>query len=362
MSLALHSPTIALTLFLFQINAKMINASYHRQDNIGPSHEQTGASGDQILLKKRRSHRPRGCRGGGSRRARKAARESQRNDENMEPPILGKLRTQGILYCIHEGLPSLETSSSSGSGSDDESLIPLGVRSTAEVKSCPNDAWSECSILPSLSQINRTFRYYDGDGSLMPSQVRASLPNTSVLYPSAPRSDFDILPTLSQMQRNTLDKDGPLIMRDLPPLPSSSNPLGMMSYSNVRHLDLASESTSNQTRSIPFPSFNNQQDVPPTIFEYEPRANEHSHPFIIPFTAQVFHHESRNPHQNVHIEPFVNQKHPTYHHPIQPPSEFYRHERIEKQRQMLAGGGSLFLTSPRSFLTGSRNGATSSFI
>jgi hypothetical protein len=33
----------------------------------------------------------------------------------------------------------------------------------------------------------------------------------------------------------------------------------------------------------------------------------------------------------------------------------YRFERIEKQCQMLAGGGSLFVTSPRSFLMGRKN-------
>jgi hypothetical protein len=30
-------------------------------------------------------------------------------------------------------------------------------------------------------------------------------------------------------------------------------------------------------------------------------------------------------------------------------------ERIEKQRNMLSGGGSLFVTSPRSFLTGRKH-------
>jgi hypothetical protein len=33
----------------------------------------------------------------------------------------------------------------------------------------------------------------------------------------------------------------------------------------------------------------------------------------------------------------------------------YRFDRIEKQCQMLAGGGSLFVTSPRSFLMGRKN-------
>jgi hypothetical protein len=340
-----------------------MNASYHRPENYGFLPEQTGASGEHTLLKKRRSHRPRGCRGGGSRRARKAARENQKNDENTEPQIPGKLRTQGILYSIHEGLPSLETSSSSSSGSDDESLMALGVRSTASVQSHPNGGWSEYSILPSLSQANRTFRHQDGNESPMPSGIQASVPYASVLYPPAPRSEFNILPSLSQMQRSSLDKGGTPLMRDLPALPPSSNPSGLMPYSSARHLDIAADSSSNPTRSVQFSSFTNRQDITPSIYEYESRSNEHSQHFIVPFQTQVYHRECDHLPKQVPIEPFVTHKHPPthYHHPIQPPSEFHRHERIEKQRQMLAEGGSLFLTSPRSFLTGSRNGATSSF-
>lgn len=282
----------------------MMSTSYHHQYNnsVAYSNENSGSLGDTDLPKKKRSHRPRGCRGGGSRRARKASRELQRSDENTHPLFLGKLQLQSKLYSIREGPPFMDASFVSGSGFEDESIHEM----------------------PSL-------------------------------HPTDPRMDFGILPSLPPMQRTmTIENDySHLLLNALPPKPSSTYERPF--YSSLQTQNVPTSSV--QTQSL------YQLHLPPTYTsEHEPDnatvniVNTSSTIANYPLDT-INHHPHHHP---AHIQPFSNHTYLIQNQSIQPPADFHRNERIDKQRQMLAGGGSLFLTSPRSFLTGCRNAATSS--
>lgn len=279
----------------------MMSASYHQHYNntVAYSNEHSGALGGTDLPKKKRSHRPRGCRGGGSRRARKASRELQRSDENTHPHFLGNLRVQSKLYSIREGPPLVDESFVSGFCFEDESI----------------------HAMPSV-------------------------------YPTATRIDFDILPSLPPTQKiMTADSDcSRSLLSALPPQQSSTHEKPF--YSSLH------------TENMPNSCFQTQSlynlHLPPVhTSEHEPDTTTFNN-IHVPNTIANYTPEHFNHHHHAHIQPFSNHAYFIQNQIIQPPSDFHQNERINKQQQMLAGGGSLFLTSPRSFLTGCRNAATSS--
>ena len=316
----------------------MMSASYNCHQKLAylNDYRYACALDEQNHTKKKRSHRPRGCRGGGSRRARKAAREMQRSDEMIQPQFLGKIRAQSKLYCIHEGMPSLATVSYSGS--DDESIIPLVVQ-TGEPTTHQRILQLDFDILPTFCKMQNNIP--TDDESPLQFGTQAALTKT---HRVCAELAFDVVPALPVLQKyETFEMN-----TALPPLPSTADSLEVSSCSILRFPKNSRKAE--QTSTV---QYNNLIDQPP---EHPIGSSE--------VCAESFHSNDQVASQTYLDEIVVDYLYldggnAGNQNPIAHPYSFQQNERIEKQRQVLAGG-SLFLTSPRSFLMGSQKTTSSS--
>ena len=152
------------------------------------------------------------------------------------------------------------------------------------------------------------------------------------------RASFDILPSMPRVSSAPSDYGGGdyAMMAALPPMSAVRQNLGGLPHQHKqfaveKHLRLVDAA-------LPNNNHNNNSN-------YSIR----NHQLVPTDYAQQLSLHNNNNYQSVATGGLIGQP--------QDSSIDYTVERIEKQRQMLAGGGSLFLTSPRSFLTGRKRNA-----
>ena len=274
--------------------------------------------------KKRRSHRPRGCRGGGSRRNRRAMRAAAAAAE----AALGEAES------LQENVkPS------------DYLDLPGGTRNNSNGSQRQDGVFKDTSLytvsVPPMLEPNMSNMSNSSTGS----------------WPTGgydPFSAYTNQPAMSQSQRTLTDSQE----YQYPPPPVTGGGRDAPYGNQFRH-----EYTSMNSRQAPeifhsergsyYDASKGGLDVLPPLpvdcTEKKKENLEGPNPYALGFNSRQF-------------QPKVNQ--------VQAATELAtrrtdsnengqeltgpddRGGRIEKQRQMLAGGGSLFVTSPRSFLMG----------
>lgn len=293
------------------------------------------SSTDNSKKKQRRSHRPRGCRGGGARRARKALREQARAREALQenvaveqhhqqyPPqyvtskhtattmdldaALFKEQQQPHNYLYHGSDPSPAPS-----------LQPCmsTLSNDSSVSYTANDLFN---IFPPSTAMQQTHhQYVDQQG-----HARARVPYGQMTYSdSNPHGRNAAVPSSRPLTiSNPSSMPGAGFVNVLPPLPvddsdkepdtlEGPNPYSLKS--NLRADVNAYEPTSSTLR--------------PDVELYDPPAS---------FETANSYTTNNNIHNNNNCSSFDNES---------------DDERLEKQRNM--GAESLFALSPRSFLTG----------
>lgn len=283
--------------------------------------------------KKRRSHRPRGCRGGGSRRQRKALREQVREREMMEA-LQENVEPRGYSH-----LSGLNANSS-------EYTFPPKF-----VSSISNNYNPERQ-----DGVSKEISLY---GDAVTPMLQPSMSNLSTNSSSScpPNNDplFSIFtPQLSSNQY--MDSHGHL---------RSRVPYGRMTFfdsqakymhgfaneningslGNQLHFEQQAPSNIQQPMNTHQGLIHSKENnggavsvLPPlqiNIAKTEPEKLHGPNPYALKSNRLTFQSELTEA--------------------LEADGADYRFDRIEKQCQMLAGGGSLFVTSPRSFLMGRKN-------
>ena len=288
--------------------------------------------------KKRRSHRPRGCRGGGSRRQRKALREQLREREMMEALHQENVGPRGYAH-----LSRLDANSS-------EYTYP--PKSESSVSNNFNPEWRDGRVLKET-----TFYGEAGTPMLQASMSTLSTNSSSSWPPNNNDPIFSIFaPQLSSNQY--VDSQGHV---------RSRVPYGRMTFCDSQakyhgfvnennngapgnQLGLEQQEPSNvqhpmSTHKGLIQSKENNGDtvvvsvlppLPIDISKTEPEELHGPNPYAL------------NKSNRLTFQSELTEA-------LKADGTDYHIERIEKQCQMLAGGGSLFVTSPRSFLMGRKN-------
>ena len=285
------------------------------------SNNSTGSeswSEDSANKIKRRSHRPRGCRGGGSRRARKERRELQflAQTQQLQQPLPPTAHQCATI------LPSKQFRSDISSQESELPVLPY-LQFSSSFSSSGSDASDNChGIVNSVASI------------------------------------FDILPSMPMTQPSKSSFDGggnsSRDMAALPPLPPATNTSSFTSFVKGQNSQIsynANASTQCEPTALnaaPRTRFSNQQTVTSMLSEKDIQIKLDSLPYMhrdVNAEGSVY----KQPHHNDSI--LCNDFHGGYH----------TTERIKRQQNMLAGGGSLFTTSPKSFLLGKKKGPVYSF-
>lgn len=301
------------------------------RDRLDSGSFSTSSSDDGNNKNKRRSHRPRGCRGGGSRRQRKVsraqARESQQeSEENVQPDGYSSYPPVFHSQYVSATLPKYvsnqmhnqttgtlhEKPLSSESASTTTTLQPTSFN----VMEAASNSSDEQKDLFSIFKPS-THQYTDSQG-----RPHNRVPYGSMTWGNDQNFAEDTAPCPRKRYEQRL----------------------AASSSNILH-------PANSIQGLPscggYEKGGGVRVLPPLLVdqsEKEPEAFEGPNPYALTSKHGVA--------WNVH-------------HTTQPLEGGFGHEdtsraralsweRIEKQRQQLAGGGSLFVTSPRSFLMGGR--------
>ena len=260
---------------------------------------------------KKRSHRPRGCRGGGSRRARKERRELQFLAQTQQ---------------IQQTLPTMGKSCATN--------VPSN-----KLRSGVSFQEQELPVLPNL-QFSSSFSSSGSDAS----------DNCQGLV-NRKATNFDILPSMPMPQLSTTSSFGHAenTYRDmvaLPPLPSADTSASFASFVKGQSLKIAHNdssytlSTSTACDSAPITTFSNHQTVSPMLTSIHSNLESLSYILTDGYAAGSAYYypddiDNSIPDNDIH-------------------RGYHTTERIKKQQDMLAGGGSLFATSPKSFLMGKK--------
>jgi hypothetical protein len=299
---------------------------------------------------RRRSHRPRGCRGGSSRR-----RTTSVDNANGKPPVKSNDPSTNNKVPIDNNKQNSRTEQSSSKNDMDPSRQHNHY-------SIPVQEFSFPSPQPKPSGLSRSyqdFHYQHGEDSI--SLPAATAPSAD--YSSNVGSSYDqSSPFYYQSQMST---EYPAILRSFSD--SSSEEAAMeqqkqpSKYNNMLPPCARNTNTngnndngyslpplpSNAFENEPIPSGPNPYALklsthPEGYYSQHPQPPvSRQHGYGYPTTANLQFQEQppslQMPYSNHH-----NQQHPSYD---------YQAERLEKQRQDVQGG-SLFVTSPRSFLMG----------
>lgn len=265
-------------------------------------------SDDSTNKIKKRSHRPRGCRGGGSRRARKERRELQFLAHTQQ---------------LQQTLPAIGQTCSTG--------IPSN-----ELHSGVSFQEPELPVLPYL-QFSSSFSSSGSDAS----DISHGLVNSKA-------SGYDILPSMPTTQRSTTSslEHGGNNYRDMTPLPPLPSVHTAASFSSL---------VKGQTLQTSYNDRFHTQGAPTTAHDCAPMTTFSNNQTVSSVSTSL------------ELLPFMftdiiatgsSYYHPDNIHNLILDDDFHRGynttERIKKQQDMLAGGGSLFATSPKSFLLGKK--------
>ena len=359
--------------------------------------------------KKKRSHRPRGCRGGGSRRARRERREQQQQllllqqmQENVQPSIVHgstEVPTSTMATTAPATTTTVPTNMATNNASIGTSIFPT-MNSTEGGTTTYNHHFSygneepyqypqytqQCNghpVVPSTgggqnldghaiplyrpsntaalasdlhqhSNIDRTIINNSTD-TVSPSYTANTYTiNTNIHNPTTPdiigqtvphkpsdgqdrKVRFDILPSmpkssLSLLEGTSSNTTALATMDALPPM------LPMNSYRRSVATTSTNISATTTTTSTNTNTTNGWDQSSATLLTSTTKNNADS---SIDASATLTGAPTPTCHQLM-VTPVVNSQH----------SGSSRPERADKQRQLSSGGGSLFLTSPRSFLTG----------
>lgn len=304
------------------------------ESNLAANSYSTGSdsSSDDSSKLKRRSHRPRGCRGGGSRRARKERRELQflalKQQQEMDqklmlPPLKdyvslqdpAKQSRQHVFRDASElppllSLPTLQSSSSfSSSECSDLSDVYFAAKNRV----------TNFNILPSMPTSHKSKSANGGNAY----RTMAALPP---LPPAAGCASYDQLATKQDSSYNTNSYNNGSSA------PSQTPALKTCSLS----IDVRSKATANATTDSLQEA---QTKAPPQSSLNAAAASFVSPKSLIPATESF---------PSIHDNRSICSGHHTI-------------ERIKMQQDILAGGGSFFATSPKSFLLGIKKGPTYCF-
>jgi len=282
----------------------------------------SNSSGSTDGKKKRRSHRPRGCRGGGARRARKALREQARArealQENVVPPCdhSSEYPPKYVTGNTSQGEVFKEKQLAYRDLSPAPSLQPC--ISTLSNQSCGSytggDLFSIFTPAAPPSAATNSNHYVDSKGNA----------HTRVPYGQMTHSDPHRSNTLASNHASRETSSSLSMFNTLKTHPTAEQPRGMgVSFVNV----------------LP--------PLPIDDTEEEPDKLEGPNPYSLK--------SSLHPDEDTY-QPSSSTLHPDaeLYTPSLETSSNDSEDHLEKQRNMLSGSGSLFVTSPPSFLTGGR--------
>lgn len=266
--------------------------------------------------KKRRSRRPRGCRGGGARRARKALREQARSrealQENMAQPGNAILDIDNAQYPPKCATEVVGNHRGDDGVSLDQQLTHRALSPTPSLQPCLSTLSNDSAASYSQSDLFQIFTpamdYIDTQG-----QVRNRVPYGAMTYDSQRRSGLGLSENL--LTRNALS---------LTSLHPTKTPSGL--------------GGSGRLDSVLPP-------LPVDNAEKEPETFEGPNPYSLKSYALPLYEETLASSSSSILRPDAALYNPSS-------SNDSQDRDIEKQRNMLSDGGSLFVTSPRSYLTG----------
>jgi hypothetical protein len=274
--------------------------------------------------KKRRSHRPRGCRGGGSRRQRKTVREQVAREREMMEALQENVKPGG--YYPQSGL---------NANSSEYCYPPKFVSDNSYMPDKQGGVFKETPLNS------------DSVAPMIQSSM-SSLSNTSSSsWPSNNDHLFSIFKNQLSLNQYA-DSQGHVRTRvpygQMSASESQANAHGFANYSNVpnenqlRYEQQGSSNIFHSSQGLLMDSRANNNGgavsvLPPLLMETQNEApNKMQGPNPYALKSSRFQSDLTEA--------------------LESDGADYRVERIEKQCQMLAGGGSLFVTSPRSFLMG----------
>ena len=261
--------------------------------------------------KKRRSHRPRGCRGGGARRARKALREQARANqalqENVKPSDYA--HTSGLHAKSKEFRypPKYVTEESDGMFKESRISYRAPPSPAPSLQPCMSTLSNDSSSSFTTNDLLSIF--LPASNQFVDSQGR---PRNRVPYGTMTYTD-------SQRKINALASAGVTL--------TNPNP----TYQTAEQSYRASGGVVNVLPPLPLDSM-----------EEEPETFVGPNPYALKSNLRPELESYAKPNRHPDADSYEAQS----------ASSNENEERIEKQRNMLSGGGSLFVTSPRSFLTG----------